>query len=307
MWVILLMMMISSVRGIAIDVASRELSSTAARGTLAVSTAFTAEGEAPPVVILHGLLGQARNFRSWATALGPQLVTPRTVHSLDLRNHGESFRGESMTYAEMAGDVLRTLDALGVDRVALIGHSMGGKVAMAAAAISPERVERLGVLDIAPASYSIADGSNWKQSRELIAALAALDVSAFADREAVDNRLARDVLDPNIRAFALSNLSPCANGSGFEWKCDLAAIVSNLDGLARWDADLQSRAPLYEGPTLFLAGAKSRYIRSVHLRDIERGFPRFALRTVAGAGHWIHAEQPQATLEYTQKFLDFEA
>lgn len=267
---------------------------------LAVSeTPLQRDPIASPVVILHGLLGQARNFRSWATALAPSLRGPRRCVSLDLVNHGDSFSRPTMTYKEMARDVIATLDALDIEQATLLGHSMGGKVAMMAALEYGSRFERLCVFDIAPAKYSSADGSNWRGNRQLIEALAGLDLKTLADRRAADAKLAQAVLDPNIRSFALSNL---VNTDGkLSWKCDIHSIISNLDVLASWDAPQGST---YNGPTLFLAGSNSRYIRSIHLPEIERVFPKFSLRTVKNAGHWIHAEAPETTVEYTREFLD---
>lgn len=265
---------------------------------LAVSEVpLNAVEEAPPLVILHGLLGQARNFRSWAAALAPTLESRRRCVSLDLRNHGDSFQSDSMDYNDMAADVLSTLDHLGIDEATILGHSMGGKVAMATAFAASHRVERLCVFDMAPSAYSTADGSQWKTNRAIIEAMAKLDLATLKDRRDADSKLAQAVLDPNIRAFALSNL---VNVDGvLAWKCNVRAILNSLDKLALWDVH-----GTYEGPTLFLAGAHSRYIRSIHLPDIERAFPNYALRTVPDAGHWIHAEAPDTTVGYTRDFLD---
>ncbi|KAJ8600554.1 hypothetical protein CTAYLR_007915 [Chrysophaeum taylorii] len=268
--------------------------------TLAVSEVRPpSEPVAPPLVILHGLLGHARNFRSWAAALAPQLAMTRRCISLDLVNHGDSFSRPSMDYEQMADDVVATLDALGIDEAAILGHSMGGKVAMMTAIKVPTRVERLCVFDMAPAKYSTADGSQWRATRQVVEAMAGLDIAQLPDRRAADAKLAHSVLDPNIRAFALSNL--VASDDGLYWKCNLDAIIASLDTLSSWDVPDGLH---YPGPTLFLAGAKSRYIRSVHLPDIGSSFPNFALRTVANAGHWIHAEDPETTVEYTRDFLD---
>ena len=199
----------------------------------------------------------------------------------------------------MANDVLATMDSLNMPTATLIGHSLGGKVAMAAAFIEPERVEKLCVMDMAPASYSIADGSQWRTNRNLIQALADMDLSGLTDRRDADAKLAHTVLDPNIRAFALSNL--VTNGDQLEWRCNLDAILKNLDYLATWETP---DGGAFHGPTLFLAGAHSRYIRSIHLNDIETAFPNFALRTVPNAGHWVHAEAPGPTQDMTRAFLD---
>lgn len=206
-----------------------------------------------------------------------------------------------MSFDAMAEDVLNTMDSLGIESASLLGHSLGGKVAMAAAFKSPERVEKLCVLDMAPAAYSVADGSQWKTNRSLIEALHGLKLKELKDRRDADAKLAQSVLDPNIRAFALSNLQQDPNTKELSWKCHLDAILQNLDYLATWDNNEHT----YNGPTLFLAGSHSRYIRSVHLPTIERSFPNFALRTVPNAGHWLHAEAPKPTQNFAQEFLDF--
>lgn len=278
----------------------RQSSSSTVRCLAVTETPITREAVAPPVVILHGLLGQARNFRSWAASLVPALSQPRRVICLDLVNHGDSFSRPTMSYKEMAEDVVNTMDSLGLDRAALVGHSMGGKVAMMAAFQHPDRIERLCVLDMAPAKYSTADGSNWRSNRQLVQALADLDIKNIKDRRAADAQLAQSVLDPNIRAFALSNLYVDKN-KNLAWKCDLHSIIAHLDSLASWDADEDAS---FQNPSFFLAGANSRYIRSIHLPDIEKAFPNFSLRTVKDAGHWVHAEKPRETMEYTRDFLD---
>ncbi|KAJ1445015.1 Alpha/Beta hydrolase protein [Pelagophyceae sp. CCMP2097] len=263
-------------------------------------------GEAPPLLILHGLLGSARNFRSWSAALAPALQKPRRVYSVDLRNHGASFQADTMSYAEQAEDVLATMDALGVDRAAILGHSMGGKVAMAMALARPDRVDRLCVFDIAPAPYSVADSSNWRASRDLMLALQELREADLADRRTADNALARRVLDPNIRAFALANLEQVPGSAALRWKCNLDALVCNLDVVAGWALVAAAPAPaaMYPGAALFVAGGNSRYVRSAHLRDISALFPRFTLETIPQTGHWIHAEAPEKTVDAARRFLD---
>lgn len=261
-------------------------------------------GEArPPVVILHGLLGSKRNFGTFAARLARNLANARRVIAVDLRCHGDSFGDDRMDYAAMASDVFATLDAAGVRTCALLGHSMGGKVAMACAldATRARRVSELCVLDMAPTAYSTADGSQWKAARALVGALAALDLAALPDAAAADAALARSVLDPDLRAFALTNLVRAPAG-GLAWRCALGAIAANLDRLATWDA--AGTAPPFGGDALFLKGAQSRYVRSVHLPEIARAFPSFTLQTVPDAGHWVHAENPDATLDFVEAFLD---
>ena len=250
------------------------------------------------VVILHGLMGQKRNFRAFAATLAEALHHKRPVLALDLRGHGDSPHGP-LDYPAMAADVLATLKSLDIKECCLVGHSMGGKVAMACALQAPQLVRELCVLDMAPASYSTADGSNWKSNRELIDALSKLDLEKCAgDRKRADTLLARKVLDPNIRAFALTNL--VLRDSTLRWQCDLDAVVRDLDTIARWPA----LPGIFEGDTLFVKGQRSRYIRSNHLAAISEQFPRFTLQSIAECGHWVHAEKPAETGAVVREFLD---
>jgi pimeloyl-ACP methyl ester carboxylesterase len=152
---------------------------------------------------------------------------------------------------------------------------------------------------MAPASYSTADGSNWKGNRELVDALSKLDLGACAgDRKRADASLARKVLDPNIRAFALTNL--VLRDATLSWQCDLDAVVRDLDTIARWPA----LPGTFEGDALFVKGQRSRYIRSNHLAAIADQFPRFTLQSIAECGHWVHAEKPAETDAVVREFLD---
>ena len=251
-----------------------------------------------PVVVLHGLLGQKRNFRSWCAALAEAVHHKRRIVTLDLRGHGDSPHGP-LEYPSMASDVLATLESLQIQDCCLVGHSMGGKVAMACALRAPALVKELCVLDMAPASYSTADGSNWKKNRELIDALQNLDLDACSgDKKQADNLLARKVLDPSLRAFALTNLQ--LRDERLSWQFDLDGIVRDLDNIARWP----TLPGTYDGDTLFVKGQRSRYVRSIHLQEISAKFPRFTLQSIADCGHWVHAEKPQETCDVVREFLD---
>ena len=252
-----------------------------------------------PIVVLHGLLGSKRNFRSWAAQLSRALSHKRRIFCLDLRAHGDSFGGAAgMGYEAMAEDVERTLDGLGLEDCAVLGHSMGGKVAMRLALRDPARVRELCVLDIAPTTYSTVDCASWRQNRELIDALYGLPLAELADKRAADDALAAAVADPALRGFALTNL--VEGPDGLRWGCDLEAIVAHLDAIASWEP----AAGAFPGDALFLKGSKSRYVRSCHIPEITANFPTFTLQTVRDAGHWLHAEQPQRTLDYAAAYFD---
>lgn len=248
--------------------------------------AGTSMGEGPPVVFLHGLFGRGRNF----AALARPLSTRWRVLLLDLRNHGDSPHAPSMGYPEMAADVAETLSAAGIERAAVIGHSMGGKVAMALALSAPERVERLLVCDIAPRRYA---GTLARYAE----AMAAIPLRPGLTRAAADAALAPAVPDPAVRAFLLHALRfdrdpPC-------WRVGLAEIRAGMPQIL----DFPPFTTPYEGPALFVAGERSDYITDEDRPRIRTLFPRARFATVKGAGHWVHADRPEAFLAIVQTFL----
>ena len=198
-------------------------------------------GDGPPLVLLHGLFGAARNLGLLTRAFSPSF----RVFALDLRNHGDSPRGDVMDYATMAVDVEETLAHLGLPQVRLCGHSMGGKTAMTLALTKPELVERLAVMDIAPVTYQ-HDYSGY------IEALQSIPLSPSLTRAEAEQILAATVKDAPMRAFLLNNL---VLGSTPRWRVGLDEIGANMANLFRWDDP--SGAQPYGGPTLFLCGAES--------------------------------------------------
>lgn len=245
-------------------------------------------GAGRPVAILHGLFGSGRN---WATIAG-RLAADHRVVALDLRNHGASPWAETMDYAAMADDVGATLAALGCRRFALLGHSMGGKVAMAAALAQGEAIERLVVVDIAPVAYPPAHLAYARAMRRL-------DLSAIGRRADADAQLAPAVADPAERAFLLQNLVFDAGAA--RWRLNLAAIERAMPLLAGFPALPPDAA--YAGPALFVSGARSGYLRIEHEPAIRRRFPNARFAQIADAGHWPHAERPEAFLAVVAPFL----
>jgi esterase len=254
---------------------------------MAVRLAAVEYGEGPPLAILHGLFGSGRN---WAT-IAQRLAAHRRVIAVDLRNHGGSAWADGMAYGEMAEDVLAMLDERGHRRAALLGHSMGGKVAMQAALRDPDMVERLVVVDIAPVAYP---------ARHLILAQAmrALDLSGIGRRAEADAGLAAAVPDLAERSFLLQNLvfDPAPR-----WRLNLAAIERATPQLVGFPAVPDNA--VYRGPVLFVAGGRSDYLRPEHEPAIRRFFPAASIARIPDAGHWVHAEQPQAFLEIVGPFL----
>ncbi len=232
-------------------------------------------GAGPPVAFLHGLFGAGRNFGAVARALGAH----HRVLMLDLRNHGDSPHAAGMAYGALAADVVETLGALGALPAAVIGHSMGGKVAMRAALDHPQAVARLLVADIAPVAY----GGTFAR---YAAAMRAVELVPELSRTAAGEAMADAVPDPVVRGFLLQNLR---FGAAPSWRIGLDEISAGMDDILAWDSPAGAR---YEGPALFVAGARSDYIRPEHRPVIRALFPAAKFVTLKDAGHWLHADNP---------------
>jgi esterase len=254
---------------------------------MTIALAATEYGDGPPVAILHGLFGSGRNWASIARRLA---LRHRAI-AFDLRNHGASPWAEPMGYAEMAADVAAAMQARGHRRYALIGHSLGGKVAMTAALDSGEAIERLAVVDIAPVTY--------RQTQvPYLRAMCELDLTTITRRSEAETRLAEAIPNPAERGFLLQNL--VLEGTP-RWRPNLAAIETALPSLAGFPTFPTATA--YRKPVLFIAGETSDYLRDEHEIAIRRLFPLARVARVAGAGHWVHAEQPEAFLALIEPFL----
>ena len=245
-------------------------------------------GSGPGVLLLHGLFGSANNWSRHARELAAthRVITP------DLRNHGRSPHAAGMDYRELADDVLALLPRLGLESVALVGHSLGGKVAMTCALQAPESVRRLMVVDIAPRRYPA------RQS-EVFSALQSLELQSLQDRADADRRLAPRITEPEVRAFLLTNLVQGADGYGWRMNlAELAAHAETIEGFPRFDAP-------YPGPVLFVRGSDSDYLDPDDDGDpIAALFPSARIETIDGAGHWVHAERPEAFAERLRAFVD---
>ena len=238
-------------------------------------------GKGEPLVIVHGLFGSARNWLSVA----PKLAETRRVITVDLRNHGDSAHAADMSLADLANDLGELLD----EPADFLGHSLGGKAAMTLALTEPEKVRRLVVADIAPVPYPAVHAKT-------IAAMRAIPLCEVGSRKDADAFLARVIKDSRVRRFLLTNLQ--RGDSGFAWRL-------NLDALANWILALSGFAAsgTFSGEALFLAGDQSDYVGPVEAAEITRYFPNSTLQTIADAGHWIHADQPQTLVDAVALFL----
>ncbi len=239
------------------------------------------------LIILHGLLGSSDN---WHT-LSKVFSVFSTVHALDLRNHGKSPHSPDHSYALMAEDVGEYLDGHGIVSAVVLGHSMGGKVAMQFALDQPARVQKLIVADIAPKSYPD------KYSRYFSAMIAASPANA-QKRTEVEALLKPDMPDQGFRQFIMKNLARDENGI-LSWQPNLNALIDNAPNL--W-AEIAADRP-YAGPALFIAGANSSYITKRDRPAILRLFPGAIFSVIKDAGHWVHAEQQSTFAGVVQQFI----
>lgn len=248
---------------------------------MALDLAYDAMGSGPPLLILHGLFGSGSNWRSIAR----HLAATHRVYSVDLRNHGASPWAETMGYVEMADDVQHLIVREGLQQVSVLGHSMGGKTAMALALRYPTLVERLIVADIAPVSYV--------DRLSLFAeAMRGIDMLAAASRAEVQQRLAETLPDPSVAPFLAQNL--IMRNAHLDWRINLAGISAALPDLSDFPAGLRERR--YHGPLQVIAGGRSDYVAQHDGADFRPMFPHTRLEVIADAGHWVHADQPQRFL-----------
>ncbi len=249
-----------------------------------LNAAVTGDGE--PLVLVHGLFGAARNLGilTRALSLGAKVI------ALDLRNHGESPHGLPMDFATMAGDVVETLASLGIARAGIIGHSLGGKTAMALALTRPEMVTKLVVMDIAPIAYD-------HDYDEYVKAMLALPLSPGLTRGEADQALAQIVKAAPMRAFLLNNL---VLGASPRWRVGLKEIQAAMPDLLGWKA-LPGQHP-FTGPTLFLRGADSGYVGPEAEGAIDALFPGAARQSIEGAAHWLHADRPREVIAALKAF-----
>ena len=243
-------------------------------------------GQGSPVLILHGLFGFSDNWQTIAKSL----AITHTVITPDLRNHGRSPHVTGHSYPEMAEDIHAFLEARWIFSTGVIGHSMGGKVAMQLALHHPDMVDKLVVVDMDP-------GQADDNQSDIFAALLGLDLNKITSRQEADIYLTKRVSDLGTRQFLLKNITRNENGT-FSWKM-------NLPELWKHYADILGpvTGEPFDKPTLFIRGSRSDYIKDSDLPAIKKLFPQAELITIEGAGHWVHAEKPAELLAIVQPFL----
>ncbi len=250
------------------------------------TTVLEAPSALPPVLIVHGLFGSARN---WGV-IAKKLSATRTVISVDMRNHGDSAHLPGHSYFDLASDLADVIRAHGRS-VDVIGHSMGGKAAMVLALTAPELVKRLVVADIAPTAYS-------HTQMPLVRAMQALDLSQITSRKDADQALAAAIPEVGVRAFLIQSLDLRADPK--RWKLNLDVLADQMPLILGFP----EVSGQFTGPTQFLAGGASDYVTPDSHAKIIQLFPNAQFDTLPGVGHWLHAEAPGPFLDAVTSFLD---
>lgn len=240
------------------------------------------------IVILHGLFGMLDNWNTMAKRLSENFQ----VYILDQRNHGKSFHSDELSYDLMTEDLMTFVDMHGLNQINLVGHSMGGKVAMNFALKYPKYVERLIVVDIAPITYAPAH-------QLIFAALESVDLSQNLSRSDISKIMSEKIAQPAIIQFLMKNLGRNKD-KNLEWKMNWRVIQRNYDAMNHW---VLQEEKSFEGEALFIKGARSNYIQEEDQIAILKYFPNAKIIAIQQAGHWVHAEQPDALLDVLQQFI----
>jgi pimeloyl-ACP methyl ester carboxylesterase len=243
------------------------------------------------IVFLHGLFGQGKNW----TQIAKALAEDHRVLLVDLPHHGRSPWHEHFDFVQIADQVAGLLAA--DDPVVLVGHSLGGKVAMVLALRHPALVARLCVVDVSPVRYGSA-----REFAGYIEAMQALDLDALAQRSDADEALQEAVPSSTVRSFLLQNLRREADS--WRWQVNLDVLGEELDEVGDWPEEQLAGSAAYEGSVLWIAGARSDYVREEYAAAMDRWFPNTRRVTIKDAGHWVHSEQPEVFVEVLRRFAD---
>ena len=237
---------------------------------------------ATPILLIHGLFGSLDNLG----VLARDLKNDRPVLQVDVRNHGLSPRSDEMNYRAMAQDMLDTLDAQQIDKVSVIGHSMGGKIAMTLSALAPQRIEQLVMIDIAPVDYQT------RRHDEIFAAINAVSEAGVTSRSQAAQVMRQHVAEDGVIQFLLKSFQDGA------WRFNVPVLWDNYTTISGWED-----VPAWPHPALFIRGEQSPYLDDIHRAPLLRQFPQARAHVIAGAGHWVHAEKPDAVLRAIRRFF----
>jgi len=247
---------------------------------------YKVEGEGHTIVLIHGLFGNLDNLG----LLARDLRQDHQVVSVDLRNHGQSFQSEEHSYELMANDVYQLLNSLELDSYTLIGHSMGGKVAMKVAAMAGPKVTKLVVLDMAPVAYTQNRHDN------VFRGLQAVIADKPANRKQALELLAEHIELEGVRQFLGKSLYN--NGTHLAWRFNVESLLANYQQILGWNP-----IEATDTPTLFIKGGDSDYLTGEHQQQVQQQFHNAKAHVIANTGHWLHAEKPAEVLRAIRKFV----
>lgn len=252
---------------------------------------FVSTGQGPAVLLIHGLFGNLDNLKG----LGQVLENQYQVIRVDVPNHGLSEHWDQMDYPRLATAMISLLDELAIERAHIVGHSMGGKIAMATALAFPERIISMVAADIAPVAYE-------PRHDTVFAALESLPLEGHTDRRFALNHLIDNDIDEATAQFLLKNLQ--RTDTGFRWKMNLSGLKACYPNIIGWQNQTLNPVQSYAGPSLFIRGGDSNYVTSEHRSAIMAQFPAAQAKTLEGCGHWLHAQKPVIFNRIVSEFID---
>lgn len=235
-----------------------------------------------PIVLVHGLFGSLDNLG----ILARSLVADHDIIQVDMRNHGLSPRSPEMNYPAMAQDLLDTLDDQQIEKATFIGHSMGGKAVMALTALAPERIDQLVAIDIAPVDYHV------RRHDEIFAAINAVTDAQASSRQQAASVMRQHLQEEGVIQFLLKSF---VDG---EWRFNVPVLWDQYPHIVGWET-----IPAWEHPALFIPGGNSPYVTAAYREQLLAQFPQARAHVIAGAGHWVHAEKPDAVLRAIRRYL----
>lgn len=248
---------------------------------------FRKHGNGKDIIILHGLFGSSDNWMS----IGKVLSEDFTVWALDQRNHGQSPHSEKFDYEIMAEDLNEFIDKHQINIPNIIGHSMGGKVAMNFASKYPKKLDKLIVADIAPKYYP-------PHHQSILKGLNSVNLESISSRKEIDEILKKDIPEFGVRAFLMKNIFRTEEGN-YGWRINLPVLTKKVNQ----EGEDQSEKVSFQGKCLFIRGENSNYILDEDFEPIKKAFPNATISTLKNAGHWLHAEQPEAFLDLVKNFF----
>lgn len=247
---------------------------------------YKIDGQGEPIVLLHGLFGSLDNLG----VIARQLAQNYQVISVDLPNHGRSEHIDSVNYTDMANRVHQCMTELGIERYSVVGHSMGGKVAMRMAHLFPNSVQKLAVLDMAPVAYTVA-----RHTQVLKALNAVVDATPNSRSDAL-KVMAQHLDDQGVIQFLSKSLHK--QDCGFGWRFNVATLEKDYWSILGWEQQAPNTLP-----TLMVIGGDSDYVQPQHQAQIVAQFPTVKAHVISNAGHWLHAEKPEQVARAIERFL----